>query len=255
MVSSVSGIALVTGGARRIGGAISLALAKAGYAVVIHTHRPDAAADDMVRGIVANGGRAATITGELADADGPARLIADAAKAFGAPTLLVNSASTFESDALGTLTAEAWDRQLAVNLRAPIFLAQAFAATLPQNQTGCIINITDQRARKIVPRHFSYSLAKSALETATIMLAQALAPRIRVNAVAPGPTAASTRQDADAFRRQQQSLPLGDGPDADAIAAAVVYLAGARHISGETIAVDGGQHIAWQTPDAFGDDE
>lgn len=250
-----AGVALVTGGARRIGGAISSALARAGYAVVVHTHGPSGEAASLLRRIATDGGKAAHTTGELADAAALPRLIADAAKPFGPLTLLVNSASTFETDAAGELTAEAWDRQFAINLRAPVFLAQAFAAQLPEGQRGCIINITDQRARKPVPRHFSYSLTKSALEAATVMLAQALAPRIRVNAVAPGPTLPSQRQDPAIFHAQQATLPLEAGPDADAVAAAILYLAGARHVTGETIAVDGGQHIAWKTPDAFGIEE
>lgn len=247
--------ALVTGGGKRIGGAISRALAEAGYAVVIHAHAAEGDAAKLAGEIEAQGGRAATVTADLAYTEAIAPLIADAEKPFGPVTLLVNCASVFEDDAVGTLDAARWDHQFAVNLRAPIFLAQAFAAALPPEATGCVINVTDQRARKLVPRHFSYTLTKSALDAATVMLAQALCPRIRVNAVAPGPTLPSPRQDADAFRTQQSVLPLGLGPEPDDIARAVVFLAGATSVTGETIAVDGGQHIAWKSPDAFGFDE
>jgi NAD(P)-dependent dehydrogenase (short-subunit alcohol dehydrogenase family) len=244
--------ALVTGGARRIGRSIALALADAGFSVIVHSRHHDADAAALVMEIVARGARAALVSADLANDAECAGLIARAA-AHGPVDLLVNNASVFEDDAVGTLNSAQWDRQFIINLKAPVFLAQAFAA---QARDGAsIINITDQRARKPVPRHFSYSLTKSALEDATIMLAQALAPRVRVNAVAPGPTLPSPRQDPAAFRAQAAVLPLGRGPSPQDIAAAVLYLAAATSVTGETIAVDGGQHVAWRTPDAWGIDE
>lgn len=244
--------ALVTGGARRIGRTVALALAQAGFAVVVHGRRRDPDAEALVSEITARGGRATFVAADLADDAHRAALIARAA-AHGPLDLLVNNASLFEDDALGALDPARWDRHFAVNLKAPVFLAQAFAA---QARDGAaIVNITDQRARKPVPRHFSYSLTKMALEAATVMLAQALAPRVRVNAVAPGPTLPSPRQDAAAFSAQAAALPLARGPRPEDIAAAVIYLATAASVTGETIAVDGGQHVAWQTPDAWGIDE
>jgi NAD(P)-dependent dehydrogenase (short-subunit alcohol dehydrogenase family) len=136
-----------------------------------------------------------------------------------------------------------------------LFLAQAFAAQARPDDDPSIVNIVDQRVFAPTPRFFSYTLTKSALHTATTTLAQALAPRVRVNAVAPGPTLPSPRQDAQAFARQAALVPLGRGPTPDEIADAVRYLAGARSVTGVTIAVDGGQHIAWQTPDATAIDE
>ena len=244
--------ALVTGGAQRIGRAISLALAAAGYAVALHAHRSRAQADVLAAEIVAGGGRAAAVTADLADPSAPSALVAQAADALGKLTLLVNNASLFEDDAVGRLEAATWDRHCAVNLRAPVFLAEAFAAQAPTGVDASIVNIVDQRARKLVPRQFSYTLTKAALQAATIMLAQALAPKVRVNAVAPGPTLASPRQDPAQFAAQAAAVPLGHGPSPEEIAAAVLFLASARSVTGETIAVDGGQHVAWQTPDVWG---
>lgn len=249
-------VALVTGGARRIGRAICLALAEAGYTVVVHGREPDAAAQALAEELSRRRADGGFVAGELADRDAVAGLVAQARAAAGAPlTLLVNNASEFADDAFGTLDPALWERHFAVNLAAPVFLAQAFAGQAPAGSDASIVNVTDQRVRKKVPRHFTYSLAKCALDAATVMMAQALAPHMRVNAVAPGPTLPSPRQDAEGFAAQQAALPLGRGPDPEDIAAAVVYLAGARAITGETIAVDGGQHIAWKTPDAVLGDE
>jgi NAD(P)-dependent dehydrogenase (short-subunit alcohol dehydrogenase family) len=156
----------------------------------------------------------------------------------------------FEPDEIGQLDRVRFDRHFAVNLRAPIFLAEAFAAQVTAGADAAIVNLLDQRVLKPTPRFFSYGLTKSALHVATTTLAQALAPRIRVNAVAPGPTLPSPRQDAEAFARQVRALPLERGPTPQEIADAVLYLAGAGSVTGVTIAVDGGQHLAWRTADA-----
>ena len=179
-------------------------------------------------------------------------LVGAAAGALGPLSLLVNNAASFEPDEIGALDAARFDRQMAVNLRAPLFLSEAFAAQAQVNEIlgASIVNILDQRVFKPTPHFVSYTLAKSALHAATRMLAQALAPKVRVNAVAPGPTMASARQSADDFSRQSAAVPLGRGPTPEEIAAAVVYLGGARSVTGVTLAVDGGQHLAWNTPDA-----
>jgi NAD(P)-dependent dehydrogenase (short-subunit alcohol dehydrogenase family) len=186
---------------------------------------------------------------DLADHAETAGLVTAAAGAIGPLTLLVNNASMFEPDAVGALDAERFDRQFAVNLRAPLFLSEAFAAQAKNGVNASIVNILDQRVFKLTPHFVSYTLAKSALHSATRMLAQALAPNVRVNAVAPGPTIASARQQQQDFARQAAAVPLGHGPSAEEIAEAVVYLAGARSVTGATLVVDGGQHLAWQTPD------
>jgi NAD(P)-dependent dehydrogenase (short-subunit alcohol dehydrogenase family) len=239
--------ALITGGGRRIGRAIALALSRAGFAVVLHAHRSRAEAEQLAAGIAGKGGRATVVLADLTDADAVRGLI-PAAAAFGPLTLLVNNAGAFEPDEIGTLDRATFERTIAVNLAAPLFLAQAFAAQAPTGAS--IVNVTDQRVFKPTPRFLSYTLSKSALTTATVTLAQALAPAIRVNAVAPGPTLPSPRQTPEQFAAQAASLPLKQGPTPQDIAAAVVYLAQANAVTGVTIAVDGGQHLAWQTPDS-----
>jgi NAD(P)-dependent dehydrogenase (short-subunit alcohol dehydrogenase family) len=239
--------ALITGGGRRIGRAIALALAGAGYAVVLHANRSRAEAEVLAAGIAGQGGRAVVVLGNLADAS-TVRGLVPAAAAFAPLTLLVNSAAEFEPDDIATLEAARFERTLAVNLAAPLFLAQAFADQAPAGAS--IVNVLDQRVLKPTPRFLSYTLSKSALHTATTTLAQALAPRIRVNAVAPGPTLPSPRQSDAEFAAQAATLPLARGPRPQDIAAAVLYLADADSVTGVTIPVDGGQHIAWRTPDS-----
>ncbi len=247
--------ALVTGGALRIGRAIVDALGNAGYAVAIHSNHSRDAAQQACKEIIARGGRAVAVTGDLSDHASVLRLVPEASAAVGPLTLLVNNAGVFEPDGMGSLDRALFDRQFAVNLRAPLFLAEAFAAQTPKGGDACIVNILDQRVYKPTPNFISYSLTKFALHTATTTLAQALAPAVRVNAVAPGPTLPSPRQDESAFAAQAAALPLGYGPQPRDVAEAVVYLAGARGVSGVTIAVDGGQHLAWQTPDTVGIEE
>ncbi len=237
--------ALVTGGARRIGRAIVLTLARAGYAVAIHANRSHADAQMLGDDIARNGGRAGVVAADLADHDAVIGLVPAAVAAVGPLSLLVNNASAFEPDEIVDLDCEQFDRQLAVNLRAPVFLAQAFAA---QASAGAsIVNILDQRVYRPNPRFFSYGLAKSALHVATMMLAQGLAPGIRVNAVAPGPTLPNVWHGDDVFKRRSAAMPLRHGPAPEEIADAVVFLARANNVTGETIAVDGGQHIVWNS--------
>jgi NAD(P)-dependent dehydrogenase (short-subunit alcohol dehydrogenase family) len=239
--------ALITGGARRIGRAIALAAARAGYAVALHAHRSRGEADRLAGEIVSAGGRAAVVSGDLADHQA-VRALVPAAAGLGPLTLLVNSAAEFEPDDIQTLERAQLDRTLAVNLAAPLFLAQAFAAQAPAG--ACIVNVVDQRVLKPTPRFLSYSVSKSALFAATTMLAQALAPKVRVNAVAPGPTLPSPRQSEEEFAAQAATLPLQRGATPQDVADAVLYLAGAASVTGVTIAVDGGQHVAWRTPDS-----
>jgi NAD(P)-dependent dehydrogenase (short-subunit alcohol dehydrogenase family) len=245
--STIVPTALVTGAGRRIGAAIARALAHAGYAVVLHANRSRADAEQLAGEIVAAGGRAAVVLADLADHDAVHALIR-AAAAFGPLSLLVNNAAVFEPDEIETLQRAAFARTIDVNLAAPLFLAQAFAAQAPEGAS--IVNVLDQRVFKPTPRFLSYSLSKSALHAATIMLAQALAPKLRVNAVAPGPVLPSPRQSEAQFAAQAAALPLKRDPSPEDIAAAVLYLAGAASVTGITIAVDGGQHLAWRTPDS-----
>jgi len=190
------------------------------------------------------------VTADLAEPAAVDRLIAAAQAALGPLSLLVNNASEFEEDHLGSLTREGWNRQFRVNLQTPSFLAQDFAVQAPEGAS--IVNIVDQRVFKPTPQFYSYTLTKIALQAATQTMAQALAPRIRVNAVAPGPTFANERQDPADFERQAASTLLGKPSTPKAVAEAVLYLARAGAVTGTTIAVDSGQHLAWKTADVWG---
>lgn len=246
------GAALVTGAGRRIGRALALEAARAGFDVAVHyrTARDDAQA--VADEIATLGRRAILLDAELTDEDQTAALISRAAQALGPVTLLINSASTFEDDRLSTATRESWDAHLDANLRAPIVLAQAFAAALPAGQTGQIVNIVDQRVLRPNPQFFSYSLSKAGLWWATQTLAQDLAPRIRVNAIGPGPTLASVHQAPGEFEREAAGTPLERAVSPDDIAGALRYLIDATAVTGQMIAVDAGQHLGWRTPDIIG---
>jgi NAD(P)-dependent dehydrogenase (short-subunit alcohol dehydrogenase family) len=224
-------VALVTGAAKRIGRAIALRLAKEGYAIAIHCRRSRTEALELKAIIQEAGGRAAVVQADLADTVAVSRLVAEAAAALGPLTLLVNNASVFEPDEVKNLATDLWDRHFAANLRAPVFLTRDFARQLPGDQHGAVVNIVDQRVWRLNPSFLSYTLSKAALFTATQTLAQSLAPRIRVNAVGPGPTLTSSRQSEQDFARQGEALPLR------------------RHPTPDDMAVDGGQHLAWETPD------
>ena len=241
--------ALITGAGRRIGAAIALALARAGYSVVLHANNSREDAERLAAAIAGAGGHASVVLADLADHEAVRGLV-PAAAAFGQLTLLVNNAGEFEPDDIETLSPARFQRAVAVNLAAPLFLAQAFASQVTAGIDASIVNILDQRVLKPNPRFFSYTLSKSALYTATTTLAQALAPRLRVNAVAPGPTLPSARQTDVQFSAQAESLPLRRGPRPDDIAAAVLYLAQARSVTGVTLPVDGGQHLSWRTSDS-----
>ena len=248
--------ALVTGGAQRLGRAIVLALADAGYDVAIHYRSDPASADATAAEVATRNRRAATLCADLSDEAAARTLPARAAERLGPLTLLVNSASLFQDDRFGALDKPGWDAHFMTNLRAPVVLCEAFAAALPKTTpdgAAAIVNLLDQRVLKPNPQFFSYALSKAALWNATRMMAQALAPRIRVNGVGPGPTLASVHQDADAFAREAAAVPLGHGSPPAEVAAAVVYLACARAVTGQVIAVDGGQHLAWRTADIAGD--
>lgn len=246
-------VALVTGGSRRIGRAIVERLATAGYAVAIH-HGPSSAgeAESVATELRRRGASAAVLSAELADGSEVEALLPAAASALGPVTLLVNNASLFLPDDLRALDIATWDRQFAVNLRAPSLLAGAMARQLPEGRDGAIVNIIDQRVWKLTPQYHSYTLTKAALLTATRTMAQALAPRIRVNAVGPGPTLPNPYDGAAAMEKEAAATLLGRKVDASEIAEAVLYLARARSVTGQMIAVDAGQHLIWQTPDIVG---
>ena len=249
--SGVMERALVTGAARRIGRAIAARLAASGYAVVLHaSQRSLAEAEVAAAEIVAAGGVAEAIEADLANPAAAGGLVRRAS-AGGPLTLLVNNASLFEADAASAFDARLFDQHMAVNLRAPLQLASDFAAQLPEGREGLIVNLLDQRVWRLNPHFFTYTLAKSALWTATQTMAQAFAPRIRVNGVGPGPTLANHMQKDGAFSREAAAIPLQRAIDPQEIAAAVLFLLEARSVTGQMIAVDGGQHLAWKTPDVL----
>lgn len=247
-------VALVTGGGIRIGREISLKLAGAGYAVAIHARQPGIGPSETAALIDQNGGTAFLVYGDLGNSADVEQLCPQVTKALGPVALLVNNASTFERDDLVSLDWGLWEKHFAVNLAAPSFLIRDMARMLPHNCTGAVVNIIDQRVWKLTPEYTSYTLTKAALWSATRTFAQALAPRIRVNAVGPGPTLPNVRQRPEDFATQVAALPLERQSLPEEVAAAVLYLATAESVTGQMIAVDGGQHLAWKTPDAFGVD-
>ena len=242
-------LALITGGAVRIGRAIALHLAKRGFSVAIQFQSSKAEAEATVVDIQSMGVRGACFQAGLiahAEVEG---LFPSVNQAMGRVTCLINNASTFADDRIETLSEESWDKHMAINLKAPLFLAQAFAAQLPAGEAGNIINIIDQRILRPNPLFFSYTLSKSALWAATKTMAQGLAPGIRVNAIGPGPTLRSSHQSEDDFEHECRSTPLGRGTSPEEIANAVSFILNSLAMTGQMIALDGGQHLLWQTPD------
>jgi NAD(P)-dependent dehydrogenase (short-subunit alcohol dehydrogenase family) len=237
---------LVTGSAKRFGRAIVLDLARAGWNVVVHYKGSEDEARSTAAEAAAFGVKATTVKADLAREDEVQGLIAKA----GPLDALINNASVFEFDDVRSATRASWDHHMETNLRAPFVLSQNFAGQLGERE-GVIVNIIDQRVLKPTPQFMTYSLSRASLYWLTRTMAQALAPQVRVNAVAPGPSFIGARQNEDAFARQRAATPLGRGAEVADLVGAVRYLVEARSVTGEMIAVDGGQHIAWQTPDVL----
>lgn len=244
MADTTRGAALVTGGSRRIGRALTLAAAEAGYDVAIHVRTIDDDAESAAAAVRAKGRKASLHACDLRDEGATAPLVSAVESELGPVTLLVNCASVFEDDGFASMNRASWDAHMETNLRAPLILAQAFARRLPADHDGLIVNILDQRVFAPTPDFFSYSLSKSALWTATQMLAKALAPRIRVNGVGPGPTLPSIHQQGADFEDEVAATLLKHAVDPREIAAALTYLIDARSVTGQMIAVDAGQHLA-----------
>lgn len=234
---------LITGAARRIGAALARGLAEAGHAVVIHYNSSVDAAETLAEEINNAGGRAATFGCDLTDRSMYAKLIAHAAEPFGPPTALINNASVFVGDTPDNLTAETWDHHFEVHAQAPAFLARHFAALLPEDAHGNIINMIDERVLRISPHFFSYHLSKSALWTATRTMALHYAPRIRINAIGPGPSLKEEGQSEEAFDLVQHRLPLEHAPALGEFVATVLYLLNTPSVTGQMIALDGGRHL------------
>jgi NAD(P)-dependent dehydrogenase (short-subunit alcohol dehydrogenase family) len=243
--------ALVTGAAKRIGRAIAIALASAGYDIGVHYGQSRDDALKLVSELEALGVRAHAIQGDLNDVSNVPGLIEKAREALGALDVLVNNASVFADDRARSLTIESWQTHMDTNLLAPVLLSQAFAAQADIRPGASIINMIDQRVLKPSPPFFSYSMSKAGLWHATRTLAQALAPNIRVNAVGPGPTLRSIHQSEKDFEREARSTLLQKPTSPEEVAAAVIYLLNAPSVTGQMICVDSGQHLNWKTLDMF----
>jgi NAD(P)-dependent dehydrogenase (short-subunit alcohol dehydrogenase family) len=240
---------LVTGAAIRLGRAIVLDLAGAGWNVALHYHQSSDEVEKTAGDARKRGVKIATLKADLSKETETAALVGRAAGEIGPLTALINSASLFENDDWQSATRESWDAHMETNLRAPFLLSQQFAFALPKGGNGNIINIIDQRVLKPTPQFLSYSLSKAGLYWLTTTMAQALGPDIRVNAVGPGPTIRNARQSEKDFARQRDATVLGHGAEPADVAAAIRYLLSADAVTGQMIAVDGGQHLIWQTPD------
>ena len=241
--NSSQGISLVTGAAKRIGRAIAHGLARAGWDVAIHYHRSRADAETLQDEIAALGRRAITLRADLANPTEVETLVQRCADQLGAPTCLVNNASMFSFDEISSVATAQWDAMHATNLRAPIILSRDFAKHLPAGVEGNIINLLDQKIVNLNPDFFSYTISKAGLAAATHTLAMALAPRIRVNAVAPGLTLLSGDQTPENFAQAHRMTPLRRAGKLDDIVAAVLFLLNTQSVTGQTIFIDGGQRL------------
>jgi len=253
--------ALITGAGKRLGRAMALYLAGRGYDVAIHYARSREAAEATAAEARALGVRAVTLPGDLLDEAAMAGLVPAAVQALGPLSVLVNNASIFEYDSLQTATLDSWNRHFNSNLRAPFVLTQAFAAQAAKGARDAagepvaqslIVNMIDQRVRKLTPEFMTYTIAKMGLWALTQTAAQALAPHIRVNAIGPGPTLRGARQSETHFARQRAATVLGRGANPQDITAALGFFLDSPAVTGQFIAVDGGQHLGWKTPDVLG---
>ena len=255
--------ALVTGGAQRLGRAMLLDLAANGWNVVIHYNRSAGPAEETAEKARALGAKAAIVGADLLDEQAVSGLVQRAADTIGNPlSLLVNNASIFEDDEVGTITRQSWDKALESNLRAPVNLTQAFAAQAPRAESdengepvarSVVINMIDQRVLKPTPKFQSYFLAKSALHAFTRTAAMQLAPDIRVAAIGPGPTLPATRQSDEHFQSQRRACILRRGSDPEDIVHAMRFILANKAFTGQMLAIDGGQHLVWETRDVLGD--
>jgi NAD(P)-dependent dehydrogenase (short-subunit alcohol dehydrogenase family) len=253
--------ALVTGAAKRLGRAMALSLAERGYDIAVHYSGSQSDAEQTAEACKEFGVRAETFKADLLDVDDTAGLVPKVSRALGPLSILINNASIFEYDTLESATQTSWERHIDSNLRAPLFLTQAFAEQVPEANRdenneplshGLVINMVDQRVRKLTPEFMTYTVAKMGLWAFTQTAAQALAPRIRVNAIGPGPTMQGARQTAEHFAAQRSATVLKRGSSPKGIVQAMNYFINADDVTGQLLCVDGGQHLAWQTPDIQG---
>ena len=254
--------ALVTGAGARLGQAMALYLGQRGYDVAVHYAGSEEGAKDTAAKLLAMGRKAVTLQADLLDEDATQALVGRAAEALGGPlTCLINNASIFEYDNITSATRTSWDRHLESNLRAPFVLTQHFAAQAPEPVLdemdepvgqALVINMLDQRIHKLTPEFMTYTIAKMGLWAMTRTTAQALAPKVRVNGIGPGPTLKGHRQSQTHFDRQRAATILRRGANPADITTALGYFLDSPAVTGQMLAVDGGQHLAWETPDVLG---
>jgi len=238
-------VALVTGGAKRIGRAIALALADAGFDLALHYRHSAEEAEATRRDVLALGRRIALLPAALDREEEVAALLPAAKAALGPVGVLVNNASAFHRDEWHDATRASWDSHIEPNLRAPFVLTQAFARALPETAEGVVINMLDQRVWSLTPHFVSYTVSKAALWALTQSMALALAPRIRVNGIGPGPAIPAPRQTPEHFAAQAAGTPLGHGTSPEEVARAVLSILSLPAMTGQMIALDGGQHLQW----------
>jgi NAD(P)-dependent dehydrogenase (short-subunit alcohol dehydrogenase family) len=254
--------ALITGGADRLGRAMALDLASRGTDVIVHYSGSKSKALETVKQAQALGVNAVALQADLTVRQETDELVDRAVAAIGQLDVLINNASVFEYDNIATANHDGWDRHMSSNFHAPFILTQSFAAQCPDIGNdgepfaqAVIINMVDQRVRNYTPEFMTYSLAKNALWTLTQTGAQALAPRVRVNAIGPGPTLQGSRQSLEHFQGQRRNTILERGANVDDILGAMRYFLDASAVTGQLICVDGGQHLGWKTVDVRGIEE
>ena len=248
-------VVLITGGAKRIGAAIAVDLAAHGFAVAIHANNSRDEALRKVEAIIANGGKATAVFNDLMDSATCAAIIDQAEAVLGPVQILVNSASVFQGDTAHKPDMAQFDAHFAMHVKAPSLLAARMVERLAGEKSGLIVNVIDQRVWRLTPHFFSYTLSKAALWTATQTMAMAFAPNVRVNAIGPGPTLANERQAPEDFKAQVDAVPLRHAPALAEFGATVRYLWDAKSVTGQMIALDSGQHLAWETPDVLNANE
>jgi NAD(P)-dependent dehydrogenase (short-subunit alcohol dehydrogenase family) len=244
-MSEAKGIALITGAGKRIGYHLALSLAKEGWSIAAHFNQSENGVMELCQEIKAFGGNVITLNADLKNDKEVIPLLSTCQTELGLPNLLINCASVFYKDELGTLESQVFDEQMAINLKAPLLLSKAFAEAHQKSSSANIINITDQRVHNLNPTFFSYTLTKVGLSAATITMAQSLAPNIRVNAIAPGPVLQSIHQTKDEFNNECNSTLLGAGTTPEEIFETVKFILQTKSLTGETITLDGGQHLKW----------
>jgi NAD(P)-dependent dehydrogenase (short-subunit alcohol dehydrogenase family) len=249
-MGELSGAVLITGAAKRLGAAMARAVARDGFDVAIHCHRSLAEAESLAGEIEALGRRVIVTRADLGREVEAAQLVPDVVRQLGPLAVLVNNASVFELDRLASADRASWDRHVEANLRAPIVLSQGFVAQLPADRHGLIVNLLDQRILNLTPNYLSYSVSKMGLWGATQVLARELAPRVRVNAIGPGPALPSPGVDRARFEELCRATPLQRGPDPEEIAGALRFIMASPSMTGQMITLDGGQQLGWLTPRA-----